>query len=141
MPDEYMNTNPITGFRSTLWTAYGKNRKANVVLKLLETGTIEEQKREIQQLEELGEELSDNSIGERNESIEEETAEATDGRVQVSENAAIIAPIEAPGGRALDKRDVAGLDLGDPWYFVYADENYAAVWRNRDSWSGDAYKF
>ena len=25
-------------------------------------------------------------------------------------------------------------------YFVYADENYCAIWRARDGWSGDAYK-
>lgn len=25
-------------------------------------------------------------------------------------------------------------------YFVYADENYCAIWRARDGWGGDAYK-
>lgn len=29
---------------------------------------------------------------------------------------------------------------GEICYFVYADENYAAVWRADDGWTGDAYK-
>ena len=32
------------------------------------------------------------------------------------------------------------VNKGKISYFVYADENYCAIWRARDGWSGDAYK-
>ena len=29
---------------------------------------------------------------------------------------------------------------GEICYFVYADENYCAIWRSNDGWDGDAYQ-
>lgn len=43
---------------------------------------------------------------------------------------------------AVEKKE--GLDLsdlkeGEVWYFGYADENHASVWKYRKGWSGDAW--
>ena len=36
--------------------------------------------------------------------------------------------------------DLSNLKDGDMWYFGYADENYASVWKYTKGWSGDAWK-
>ena len=33
----------------------------------------------------------------------------------------------------------AGVQAGDIFYFVYADEYHCAIWKANDGWSGDAY--
>lgn len=33
----------------------------------------------------------------------------------------------------------AGVAAGDIFYFVYADEEHAAIWKANDGWTGDAY--
>ena len=35
--------------------------------------------------------------------------------------------------------DLSGLKEGEVWYFGYADENHASVWRCGKGWSGDAW--
>lgn len=35
--------------------------------------------------------------------------------------------------------DLSGLKEGELWYFGYADENHASVWRYGKGWSGDAW--
>ena len=36
--------------------------------------------------------------------------------------------------------DLSKLQEGDMWYFGYADENHASVWKYAEGWSGDAWK-
>lgn len=36
--------------------------------------------------------------------------------------------------------DLSALKEGDMWYFGYADENHASVWKYTKGWSGDAWK-
>ena len=38
-----------------------------------------------------------------------------------------------------ERLDLSGLKEGDVWYFGYADENHASVWKYRKGWSGDAW--
>lgn len=42
--------------------------------------------------------------------------------------------------KAKSRKNKTKVKDGDICYFVYADEDYCAIWRSRDNWTGDAYE-